>query len=306
MKHTMSVVCVGICTIAGLAVPHRVAAAEGITITPFVIDEEVAAGKIVSFELSLTNNQDTKVVLKARSVDFAPSTSGDGVPRFLSEEETSAYGLKDWIETIEPLTVKPGERGTATVNISVPATAAVGGHYGAVLFGQQTDNQDQSIASQPYVGCLLLLTVEGDIHRQGRITSFTTDKGWYTGGEITFTVSFANSGNVHLRPHGTIELYDVFDRTLAEVPINQDLAAVMPAETRSFIVQWQIPEGKIPYANIVEARLELRSASDGTKMQGETTIWIVPALYIIGAFVLAGALGIGVWYWRRRYHRVHV
>jgi len=282
--------------------------ATSLTITPPFFTLNVSPGDAWASSIRVVNTNASNLPVVATVMGFAPSDEqGHGTFQKLSDVAGDPDALANWI-TVSPSSaiVPPDGAVDIPFSVVVPKGAAPGGHYAAVLIGTEPVGEagTSSISSVgPHVGvssfisALIFVTVSGDIKEAGNIEEFSTDKSWYQDPNVDFTIRFANTGNVHVRPVGQIQIYNVFGKEQGTIAINQggDLGYVLPSSTRKFDESWQGPENLWdigPYTAVVT----LAYGSDGTKSASQSiTFWVLPVgklaedvaalILIIGCFI---------------------
>ena len=136
--------------------------------------------------------------------------------------------------------MQPFQTATFSFSIAVPVDAAPGGHYAAILIGTNPPDQaggGTDIKVSSYISSLILLRVSGNVQEQGAIREFTFLPRIYQGGEGSFRMRFANTGNVDLAPTGDIKIFDMFGRQKGDVSVNEtsDYSGnVLPSSIRTW------------------------------------------------------------------------
>ena len=277
-----------------------------ITISPFKIEQVVQRGEKVSFSVTFTNKSADKKKVKPSTLDFVPSESGDGVPKFLSPtDEEYPRGLKTWVQTKDSFSLEPGEKKEVTFDAKIPLNASVGGHYGAVFFATtNAREQESTVGVESSVGCLLLFTVAGEVTRNIQLIDLVVEPfNPFMQGAIKFTTTMINKGNVHEKPRGTIRLTDMFGNTIGEVGVNDQLGNILPDDTRNFISDWVWGRSIVfPPIGLIHANLsiDVGGMENGQSLIVEKVFWLFPVQYIATICVLIGFLLIGICYFLRR------
>ena len=285
MKHwikTLSILCITV----GVFIPSWVHA---LTFTPDRIDSNVVPGVSHVQELTLFNETGEPITVSLTSTPLEILDAAAGIATFPNHAQSL-----DWL-TVTPgqFVLEPGEKRTVVVTMLVPDDAS-----GSLIAG--------------ITGPFVFVEVDADSStREGTIESVTPIGGSLLSRlPVTLEVSFANTGNVHLRPVGTLEVRNLFGKLVAQESINDTALTVLPATSRSFQVtwgrtakestspnearSWKTPVG--PYRLTVEM-----TAGERTDTR-HTVVWIVPwrALVLLGTI-----LGLG-WLIRRRTRRVRL
>ncbi len=211
-----------------------------LTLVPPIKEIDANKGDTVTTQIVLVNNEaETKTYFS--STASIRSMDEQGRPIYLPEAEK--FGLATWIEIAPgPFTLKPGDRTEISVVIKVPTNADPGGHYGAVLFTPEapTLTAGNQVAVTTKLASILLMRIGGAIQESGTIEQFVTTNGKTSFNRlpVDFTLRFMNSGNVHLRPTGKIEVRNMLGGTATVIPVNTEQHAILPQTTRVFDQRW--------------------------------------------------------------------
>jgi hypothetical protein len=211
--------------------------AQAVTLIPPSLEFNLNPGKPYETIVKLFNEEERQLKLYTQVSSFSAKDES-GVPKYdLSDATTS--GLSSWIQVDKgPLTIDPGERIEVPIKINAPATAEPGGHY-AVLFFSENPPEEAQITIGTKLGVLLLARVSGEVVEVGSIKQFAVDSnGLITRLPVNFFVRFENSGNVHLRPTGTISISNMFKKNVAEIEVNQKKSAALPNAIRRYDASW--------------------------------------------------------------------
>jgi hypothetical protein len=208
----------------------------------------------------------------------------------------------------------PEGQQTVTATIAVPLNAEPGGHYASVLFEQMVQDvpsQRSHVSVAARLASLLFLTVSGNVVEAGQILGATPGSPcsavvcgfkapkFVDHGPVPFSFIFNNTGNVHVRPKGTITIsHD--GKQVAVLPI--DDRAVLPTSQRLFETKWD----QVVLAGKYTAKLHLVYGSKNYTLDATTTFWAFPWQVVLGV-ALVILLGMGVFLSRKYFHvqRLH-
>ena len=248
--------------------------AAGIVLTPPKFEFNAKAGETINDVVKITNNDPTPLVLNAEAQDFVASGE-TGQPAFISPEKNDvAISLAKWININngQQVTILPGEKKEIPFTITVPATAEPGGKYGTIFFFPPSQGGQVAIVQK--IGSLVLVRVAGDVKEEGKLETFGAFDPKMTGEEvaqsssqfffellpINFSVRYHNTGNVHIKPQGKIQIYNMFGQKLDPagvltvvneagvemkkelvdyVSVNDSHGNVLAKSTRKFDSAWQ-------------------------------------------------------------------
>lgn len=240
------------------------------------------------------------VAVYAEAVNF--SASGEGghgsfsVPT--SEELRSKAVLASWISLPEePIIIQKQGSAQIPLAIEVPESAPAGGHYAAILIrtasraGESPKGSVISISNA--VSSLIFARVEGEVVEEGRIREFVTDKSFYSSPEVSFSLRFENSGNVHLRPRGEIVIYNFLGKERGRIPVNREseFGNVLPKSIRKFSFLWK-GKPSIFEAGRYKAVVTLAYGESARQNDSRSvSFWIIPIAQIgMLAGIIAGFL----------------
>lgn len=255
-----------------------------LTITPPFFTLNVAPGDAWASSIRVVNTNGGTLPVVATVMGFAPSDEqGHGNFVKLGSLANDPDALANWITVSQPSVAVPSD-GAVDVpfSIAVPRDASPGGHYAAILIGTQPATEATTtgahIGVSSFISALIFVRVAGDIKEAGTIKEFSTDKAWYQDPNVNFSIHFANTGNVHIRPVGEIQIYNALGKEEGVIPINQagDLGYVLPSSTRRFDAAWQ-GSGNLWDIGEYSAVVTLAYGEGGIKSASQTlTFWVLP------------------------------
>jgi hypothetical protein len=187
-----------------------------LTLTPAKVELEALPGESIEFTMELRNNGTDPLALLVYPMDY--SVTPDNT--FIFEEPGFyPYSSAAWIEIAEgTIEIPPASAANVPFKLEVPADAEPGGHYAVLFFQDASEPQPgQGAELVPRVGAQILLTVPGDIVREGEIGDFHIDSDFLSlwappaGGKagwparnIKYHLEVENTGNVHITVNAAI------------------------------------------------------------------------------------------------------
>lgn len=214
--------------------------AQALTVIPPSVEFTADPGQTIQTEVKLYNETASSMTLYSDVRNFSAKDES-GTPTF--DFTTEPTDLATWIDVSEePLVIGAGERVSIPVTITVPNDAEPGGHYAVLFYGNQppSDGGATQIAIGSKVGSLFLVRVSGEIVENGSIASFGLgDKQFATHLPVVFGLRFNNSGNVHVRPTGTITVTNMFGKTSTTLELNPNKGATLPGTIRNYQTTWE-------------------------------------------------------------------
>jgi hypothetical protein len=205
-----------------------------IEVSPPQQDLTADPGSVVSFKVKVRNAGPRDMSLKATVEDF--TAKGDEGQVTLGP--SNQYSVVSWV-SVEPaqFTVKSGEIQEVNATVSIPGNAA-GGRYGSVIFSTDptiTPQNGEVAALSQQVAALFLLNINGPKTEKLNIESFSAPK-FLEFGPVPFSLVYSNTGNIHLKPQGLINVSDMFGHKATDVTVTG--YNVYPGAKRQVNVKW--------------------------------------------------------------------
>lgn len=288
-----------------LAMLAPIAPVRALTLSPPRILLATDAGNEVGSVIRLFNESSVPVRLIYTFQNFT-AEGETGAPRFLPTD-SQTNGLAQWIHLDKPdFVLAPNEERLTNFTITVPADAVAGGYYGAILWSvQPTDAGERGVNIVGQTGTLILLTVAGALREELQLAEFSRDREWYDALPVSFSVRLENTGTVHVIPEGTVEIRNLFGKTVSNLPLNSFRGTLLPNSTRRFNLTWEKQSGAdtqppslvSEWANFAfgryTARLVATYGAEQTSLQAETSFWILPwrILVLAAVAIIVAALG---------------
>jgi hypothetical protein len=270
---------------------------EGVLVSPVIIEETIDPGVNLSLQIKVTSGEGQD--LYAYPVDFGVDPTEHGTPQFEFEDNQKharSYSIASWIKvTDDPISFEEGEKKIVPFVVIVPEDAEAGSHFGALIFSTRPMlDEDSGVSVAGEIGTLILLRVSGDIIESGYLDSFVKDKAWYEKPPVDLTTRFKNTGNVHLRPIGNLEIYSIFGKKIDNLPVNDNLGSVLPDSYRKFENAWDPSHSRlIPIMGRFKVMVLLTFAAGQTATK-TVSFWIIPYKWLIIVFSAIVLLVVGV------------
>ena len=151
-----------------------------------------------------------------------------------------------------------------------------------------------AVAVAQKLGAIILVKL-GKATESGQIVSFGPSKTFSEYPPITFTTRFKNTGNVHVKPRGSIIITNMFGKTVANVSVNENANNVLPNSERLFTSTWKDSFGFGRYT----ASEKLIYGDSGQVEMATTSFWVIPwKTSLIVVVVLFLSILILVWVMR--------
>jgi len=262
---------------------------EGLTISPPLNEVSLNKGESKQYIVKLTNPTKNLVEVYPKVMDFRAKGEGGDPDFYKASDETAKFSLSKWISFSQSkIAIAPEQFIKFKYEIKVPFDAEPGGHYGVMFFASeppetQTDVSSVSLASM--IGSLVMVKVPGDIQEKGSLEDFDTDKFFYFGNDINFLTRIVNSGNIHFKPRGNIEVKNIFGSNVETLTVNESGGNVLPDSTRRFENNWKSDKF---LCGIYKAELGIIYGDSAQKIMSSATFIIVPwwMLIIMGVTLI--------------------
>ena len=283
MKDHISSLLTGIALVLLLFISVPIAHAqtsEGVQIKPGIIEDKVNPGDTYRFSLNVENLAPTIQTFYIETEDIS-GLDEQGQPIFAAPGQATGYELSSWITVPqESITLNPGETQAISFVAHVPMGAAPGSHFGSVFFTTKppkSGTNGSAVGIQ--VGSVISLRISGAITESARLREFSTGKSVYDSPKVDFKVRIEDLGNVLLRPHGLIEISDMFGKKVDTVDVNDSAAPVFPGTDRAYAPVWSYD--KFAFGRY-EAVLSVVYGDDGRQTISSTTsFWVLPVKLIV-------------------------
>jgi hypothetical protein len=271
----------------------------GFRISPVRVEMTIDKGKSDTATLSIENPTSGPINAKIVANDFEAAADETGQPRIILDSTKSApsNSFKSLIGDLGSIYLPPSTTKDIKVKITVPANASAGGYYGAVRVVPDTEaNKNVSLSAS--VGTIFLITVPGQLTESLQLVEFTAAKNGSTGrffvnsGEMSIVTRLKNTGNIHVKPFGHVQVTDRSGKVVEEYEFNNGTprANVLPNTTRKFDDKLKNQKWIGKYT----ITANLGYGTSGSLITAKNTFWVIPVWVFIALavlvvlFVLAG------------------
>lgn len=287
-------------------------AGNGFRISPVRSEHTIEKGRSDTLTITVENPSDATVLARGIANDFVATNDESGQPRLLLDEgsQSPKNSFKTLVSGLPELTLGAREKKDISVTISIPEDANAGGYYGAIRFEPQLAGGTGStnVGLTASVGTIILVRVPDDLTERLDLVQFsaankTTDKegktdykpkSFFTSGDVSIMARLKNSGDIHVKPYGKVQVKSMFGKTHEYEFNNTDPRSnILPESTRKF--GDDIPNMKWFGRYTVTAYLGY-STGGGGPIEAKATFWYIPTpiLLLMIAFVIAVVAGV---YW---------
>lgn len=278
------------------------ATGNGFRISPVREEMTIEKGKSDTATLTVQNPTSGPITAKIVVNDFEAATDETGQPRIIFDTDKSAPGnsFKSLVGDLGTVSLPANGQKDVKVVITVPGDASPGGYYGAVRFVPENE-ADKNVSLSASVGTIFLVTVPGNLTENLQLVEFTAAKNSSTGrffinsGEMSIVTRLRNTGNIHVKPFGHVQIMDRSGKVIEEYEFNntEPKSNVLPNTTRKF--EDKLKNQKWIGKYTISANLGY--GTSGSLITAKNTFWVIPlwliivvvsvlVLILIGAFLL--------------------
>jgi hypothetical protein len=279
----------------------------GLSISPTISEYTIKPGQSASLTITLKNITVDDVVAKGSINDFT-SDNITGNPKIITDNSiTSPNSIKKFVANIDDVPLAKGQQKKIVLGLDVPKNTPPGAYFGIVRYravpkALNTPGPGQ-VALTASVGSIVLITVPGNLREQVQVNGLKVYRGARSGtffikSPTSIGITISNFGNGFVKPFGTVEVHDVFNKTIATYQFNnpKQPGNVLPNSQRTF-------QNNIKGVNKIGRYTVLASVSYGNGSQVLTlkkNFWYVPLwLVVILLAILAALVFLAVRSYRR-------
>lgn len=259
----------------GLAVDSL--AVQSMEVSPPSQEIKGTAGSQLTVKAKLRNKSFNSINVKVRVEDFA-ATGQEGQVALVDRDSES---LKTWsLLSTESLSLKPNEQKEVTALIDIPA-GLVGGQYGAFVFsvlGSEPQAGEAALAQE--VASLFLIKLAGQTNENLVLTDFKVAR-FLESGPVPMEIKFKNSGNVHSKPFGLINVKNIFGKTVKDVVVKGE-TNILPGATR--VVRASLEKKYLFGYYTAEALMNYGPKNES--LSSTVSFWVIPVRIILAVILV--------------------
>ncbi len=248
---------------------------QGLEISPPSQEVQVDPGQNITITSSITNKGTNATPITVRIEDF--TAVGDEGQVELTSDET--YSIKNWGKvTPNKFTLNPGQSQEVRATFSVPKGAA-GGRYGSFVFQVAGKGSGDAAALSQEIASLFLVRISGPVDEKLTVLSFDAPR-FSEFGPVPMSIKVKNSGNVHVKAYGLINVKDTFGRKVKDVIVYE--TNVFPGADR--VISASLPN-KFLLGKYTATAIIYYGSDQKDTLNAETTFYVFPVR--IAAVILA-------------------
>lgn len=268
---------------------------QGLAVTPPTFELSANPGDVIKNSIRVDNLTDSKLSITVDRKNFA-AIGEEGQVDLNSQD--SSFSLASWIQ-LDTTSAELAPKGSKTFNftIKVPNNAEPGGRFGSILFKVPPTATPGGVAVGQEIGSLLLLRVAGKVTEHAHIESFAATESFREYGPVSFETRIKNTGNVHVKPTGTITITDFFGNKVATIPI--EAKNILPGAVRKTEELWSATSLFGKYT----ATLSVQYGSNQQLLTASTTFVVIPYKLVLVWLTAILVAGILIFIGRRRIAR---
>lgn len=264
-------------------------------ISPQVLDLQANRGDVITNQFRLTNGSEESITVRATPKNFTPQGEEGAID--LTEKDTS-YSIAAWLNAEPSLTTIPANKThDFTVTMRVPDNAEPGSRFGSIVFATIPPESSGSGAKvSQEIAPVILVTVAGDLIESASIEDFySLQTVWSKEPEIVLQARIRNNGNVHFKPSGVVEIFDMLGNSVAKVSLEDK--NVLPDSIRKIDAKWLVEGFKV---GKYRAELTLVYGENDEIVTAKTSFYIFPYQTIVPLIAGIALISILTFRYRKR------
>lgn len=201
-----------------------------IIISPPKFEFNASPWQVIEDVIKITNTDSKPMVLRSEVQDFISWEAGQ--PIFVTNNKQYAgLSLANWVSVSSwsEVRINPGEKVQVPFIINVPETAEPWWHYWSIFFYEPQWNGQVAVIQK--IWSLILIKVAWDVREEWEVTKFGLFDSWISSSQlidakprflseylpVNFSVLYQNKWNIHMKPNGKIEIFDLFWNKLKKI-----------------------------------------------------------------------------------------
>ena len=243
--------------------------ASEISVQPLLLDLELETREVVTHDITLTNDSDSKLTIYATVNEIAIDGSGE-IKEFISPVMTDRTNtITSWIEiTRGRIEFEPRETKVVPLTVRMHPQAAPGTYHAFIGFVPDNKRPDAEVTALQgnAEGLILKIALEESKSELLRISSFQTSRFIVKDSQRSLTIEVVNNGEMDSTPSGEIIFYNGRGEEVGSAPANE-AGVVVPAGGTATLT------ATIPFINELgrfKANVTLKYGTDGKNTSFDT------------------------------------
>lgn len=243
------------------------------SLTPLVTDVYINPGESAAIDVVLSNDQDSEMTFDVLPVKVDLGNEANDLQFSQLDAEHQS-----WIQFEQNVVTVPA-RGEVTAHVVLtPSADALDQEFVfGIEFLEKKPSNSQVGISKGYVS-LVFATIGSDIPSSFSLIDFSEEQGTDHSNR-TFSVTIQNHGERIGQPNGTIEITNIFGKTVAALNLNPEYRRIPSGQFRTFLVDWS-RSSSIPLIGIFHVKLRAVPWSHGDELTDELTIVSFPPIAV--------------------------
>jgi len=294
-------------------------ASKAVTVSPPILEIDAAKGQVITQSIKVRNEGPDAVTYYLTAQKFIAAGEG-GAPQFVAGTAEDV-DLASWIKfNYENITIPGGQAVEIPFSIVVPDYAGPGGHYAAIFLSTvppEAKAAGSQVAIASRIGTLVLVKIAGEVKENAELSEFSTTAKSYLSLPVDFNIRVKNTGNVYLKPAGTIVIKNILGSVAGKVAVNEIGGNVLQDSIRKYDASWvknpnaigattfwgKYRQEKENYAfGKYTADLSLAYGTAGKVLSASTGFWVIPWHVIIVNLLVLIILVVIIYFLVKKYN----
>ncbi len=246
---------------------------QSLEVSPPSQELQADPGNTVVARAKIRNKSQETLPISVRVEDF--TAQGEEGQVALSEQ--GPYSLSKWTTLVpETFSLKPGEEKEVTAQIVIPSSKVAGGYYGSFVFSVTNTNKKANTASLGQeIASLFLLKVSGPVQEKLFLDEMKAPS-FSEFGPVPLSLKFTNTGNVHTKAFGLINVTNMFGQKVTDLVING--TNVFPGASR--IVRTSFGK-KLLFGKYTATAIMYYGSIQNETLTAVSTFYVIPVRLIV-------------------------
>lgn len=199
----------------GISAQNQVSS-QSLEVSPPSQEIQADPGKTIVVKSKVRNKSNEKLPVNVRVEDF----TAQGEEGQVALVEGGLNSLTKWT-SVSPTSFElaPGEEREVTGQIVIPASKVAGGYYGSFVYSVIGEKKPNTATVGQEIASLFLLRISGPVSEKIYLDRLEAPV-FSEFGPIPLTAKFTNSGNVHTKVYGLVNITDMFGKKITDLVIN--------------------------------------------------------------------------------------